>query len=167
MFRKIEDFEASWEQNIKGTMNILGALTDESLAQSVTDGHRTIGRMAWHLVTTYPEMMKLTGLEVKAVDEHAPVPEKLADIITGYKAVTDELFQQVKERWTDADLDVEDDIYGMKWKRGMTLSGLIAHEVHHRGQITVLMRQAGLKVPGVFGPAKEEWAGAGMDVPQV
>jgi uncharacterized damage-inducible protein DinB len=26
-----------------------------------------------------------------------------------------------------------------------------------RGQLTVLMRQADLKVPGVYGPSKEEW----------
>ena len=31
--------------------------------------------------------------------------------------------------------------------------------------MTVLMRQAGLTVPGVYGPAKEEWATAGMEAP--
>jgi uncharacterized damage-inducible protein DinB len=30
--------------------------------------------------------------------------------------------------------------------------------------MTVLMRQAGIKVPGVYGPAKEEWAAYGMPV---
>jgi uncharacterized damage-inducible protein DinB len=32
------------------------------------------------------------------------------------------------------------------------------HQAHHRGQMTVLMRQAGLTVPGVYGPAREERA---------
>ena len=31
--------------------------------------------------------------------------------------------------------------------------------------MTVLMRQAGLKVPGVYGPAREEWAEFGMQPP--
>ena len=35
-------------------------------------------------------------------------------------------------------------------------------EAHHRGQMTVLMRQAGLTVPGIYGPAQEEWAAMGM-----
>ena len=39
------------------------------------------------------------------------------------------------------------------------LMTLINHQNHHRGQMTVLMRQAGLTVPGVYGPAKEEWVG--------
>jgi hypothetical protein len=28
--------------------------------------------------------------------------------------------------------------------------------------MTVLMRQAGLKVPGVYGPSREEWSQFGM-----
>ncbi len=33
--------------------------------------------------------------------------------------------------------------------------------------MTVLMRQAGLKVPGTYGPAKEEWGAIGMEAPAV
>ena len=44
------------------------------------------------------------------------------------------------------------------------LSALIRHEAHHRGQMTVLMRQAGLTVPGVYGPSREEWVAYGMPV---
>jgi len=29
------------------------------------------------------------------------------------------------------------------------------------------MRQAGLKVPGTYGPAKEEWGAFGMETPAV
>ena len=34
------------------------------------------------------------------------------------------------------------------------IMGLIKHIVHHRGQVTVLMRQAGIKPFGVYGPPK-------------
>ena len=44
---------------------------------------------------------------------------------------------------------------------------LVTHQTHHRGQMTVLMRQAGLKVPDVYGPAKEGWATYGMPAPRV
>jgi len=56
---------------------------------------------------------------------------------------------------------VTDEMYGETWARGLTLFYLILHQAHHRGQITVLMRQAGLTVPGIYGPAKEEWAAFG------
>jgi uncharacterized damage-inducible protein DinB len=32
--------------------------------------------------------------------------------------------------------------------------------------MTVLMRQAGLRVPGIYGPAKEEWEEHGMPAMQ-
>ena len=49
------------------------------------------------------------------------------------------------------------------WSRGKTLGALVTHQIHHRAQLTVVMRLAGLKVPGVYGPAKEEWAAYGME----
>jgi uncharacterized damage-inducible protein DinB len=42
------------------------------------------------------------------------------------------------------------------------LSATIRHQTHHRGQLTVLMRQAGLVVPGCYGPSREEWGQYGM-----
>ena len=48
------------------------------------------------------------------------------------------------------------------WKRGGVLASLVNHQIHHRGQMTVLMRQAGLAVPGIYGPAREEWAKMGL-----
>jgi uncharacterized damage-inducible protein DinB len=57
-------------------------------------------------------------------------------------------------------------MYGEMWSRGTVLSILVRHEAHHRAQLTVLMRQAGLAVPGCYGPAKEEWAGMGIPAPQ-
>jgi len=51
-------------------------------------------------------------------------------------------------------------MYGDRWKRGVTLLALLMHQAHHRGQMTVVMRLAGLKVPALYGPAREEWAGS-------
>ena len=40
----------------------------------------------------------------------------------------------------------------------MVLNVLIRHQIHHRGQMTILMRQAGVVVPSVYGPSREETA---------
>jgi uncharacterized damage-inducible protein DinB len=61
----------------------------------------------------------------------------------------------------------EIDVFGRKMSVGTLLLFLLKHEIHHRGQITVLMKQAGLNVPGFHGPSKEEWAFVGMEAPNM
>lgn len=165
MFRRIEDFLKSYAFESQGTQKMLDALTDASLGQRVADGHRTLGNAAWHIVTTVPEMMGQTGLHVTGPDQKAPTPASAKDIADAYRTVNESLAEQIKSQWTDETLDVVDDLYGEKWPRGITLACLINHEIHHRGQMTVLMRQAGLRVPGIYGPAKEDWATMGMEAP--
>ena len=164
MYRKLQDFVKSWSFESEATHKILSACTDASLGQPVGADDRTLGRVAWHLTTSIPEMMDRTGLRVAGVTADAPYAGSAKGIAEAYRTAADSLAQQIQASWTDADLETEDDMYGEKWKRGTTLGVLIAHQTHHRGQMTVLMRQAGLVVPGVYGPAREEWAAYGMPV---
>ncbi len=165
MFRKLEDFFARFDNFTDGTRKIFTALTDDSLDQSIVEGHRSLGGMAWHIVTTYPEMMNHTGLGLSAVDHESMPPASVAEIVAGYDAVVEELKSAIQGNWSDESLETVDEMYGMQWPRGLTLDILLAHEVHHRGQMTVLMRMAGLTVPGIYGPAKEEWEKSGMQPP--
>jgi len=167
MYSKIENFEKSYKILVEGTQKIMDALTDESLKQSVADDHRTLGRMAWHIVTTVPEMMGELGMKFDALAKDAPLPATTEEIKNSYRAVTGELLKQVTGEWKDETLFQVDELYGEKWPRGLTLRILVNHEIHHRGQMTVLMRQAGLPVPGVFGPAREEWTAYGMPPPEI
>jgi uncharacterized damage-inducible protein DinB len=167
MFQTIEEFMGAWKRESDGTGKIMGALTDESLKQQVAEGHRNLGRMAWHIIGSIPEMMNRTGLEVRSPKESDPVPTSAAEIIKAYDTAVHALTDQITAQWTDESLQVEDDMYGATWKRGLTLGILMNHEIHHRGQMTVLMRQAGLPVPGVYGPSKEEWVDYKMEPPAV
>lgn len=167
MFRSIDDFANAWQFESEGTQKLLDLLTDVSLPQEVHPGGRTIGRLAWHITTTIPEMMGRTGLHVTGVDEHAPTPASAATIAAGYRAAAASVLNEVRANWTDATLAESDDMYGEKWTRAQTLSALVGHQTHHRGQLTVLMRQAGLPVTGIYGPAREEWAMMGMEPPTI
>jgi uncharacterized damage-inducible protein DinB len=162
MFRTIEDFEKTWDTERESSLKVMRALTDASLGQMVAPGGRSLGRIAWHIVQTLGEMGGHAGLKIGGVDEKTPQPVQAAAIADAYAANAIALAGAVKASWMDSDLPGEIDMYGEKWTRGRTLAILVAHEVHHRGQVTVLMRQAGVAVPGVYGPAKEEWSGYGM-----
>jgi uncharacterized damage-inducible protein DinB len=53
-------------------------------------------------------------------------------------------------------------MYGERWPRGATLLALVVHQTHHRGAMTVLMRQAGLAVPSIYGPNREQSEAIGL-----
>ena len=166
MFRRIADFRKSWTADSEATLTVLRALTDASLGQSVAPGERSLGRLAWHLTCTLGEMPGHVGIKVDSPAHESDPPASAAAIATAYETATRSLLAQL-EAWDDATLDVEDDMYGQRWTRGFTLHALLEHQIHHRGQMTVLMRQAGLRVPGIYGPAREDWASMGMEPPRV
>jgi uncharacterized damage-inducible protein DinB len=165
MYRRVEDFQKAWQEERGSTLKILRVLTDASLTQAVTKDDRTLARLAWHLATTPGEMMERTGLEVSGPSHDAPPPTTAGAIVAAYETASKAVADGVAA-WSDATLEVEDEMYGEKWPRGLTLRALVVHQAHHRGQMTVLMRQAGLKVPGVYGPAREEWTAFGMQPPR-
>ncbi len=166
MLRKIEDFQKDWAYEVEMTGKVLNTLTDASLTQKVTEDGRSLGFLGWHITQTLGEMLGLVGLKIDAPAFTEECPTNAAEIAAAYEKAAKSVTDEIAKNWTDETLLEEDNMYGETWARGLTLFYLIAHQAHHRGQMTVLMRQAGLKVPGVYGPAKEEWAAMGAPAMQ-
>jgi len=167
MIRTIADFDRLWQTEMEATQKIFKHLTTRSLTQEVHPDVRTLGRLAWHVVTSIPEMGARTGLTFPGPAADAPVPATAKEIFDAYNVLAISLLQQVKTGWKDDTLLVEDEMYGEKWMRGLTLQILVLHQIHHRAQMTVVMRLLGLSIPGIYGPAKEEWASFGATPPAV
>ena len=165
MIRTMNDFFKSYNNVRNSTLAIFDSLTDDNLKQAIVDGHRTLAEIAWHIVVTTAEMMNRTGLELSSIDEESPPPATAAEIVDGYRKVSQELTEALKFKWSDETLLETDNMYGQDWARGTTLQILLNHEIHHRGQMTVLLRQAGAMVKGTMGPSKDEWEKFGMDLP--
>lgn len=162
MFRLVSDFTEAWALEAASTAKLLDALTDASLSTRVDPQGRTLGKIAWHIVETCPEMLPSAGLKLDFHVDIDTVPTRASEIAARYKEGSRLLGQAVAAQWTDAMLAQTTNMYGQEWARGFTLQCLITHQAHHRGQLTILMRQAGLVVPGMVGPAREEWANMGM-----
>lgn len=158
MYRTIQDFLDDWKYENDATLKVFKNLSDTSLNHRVTPDGRSLGHLAWHIVLSLGEMGGKAGLKVIAPPEDAPDPISSSVITTAYENAGASLASEVKEKWNDRMLPDEIEMYGEKWTRGATLASLVKHQLHHRAQMTVLMRQAGLKVPGVYGPSREEWS---------
>jgi len=163
MYRTIKDFLDDWAYEREATIKVFQHLNDGALNQRVTANGRSLGRLAWHIVGTLNEMLGQTGLSVSGPAEDAPTPVHALEIAAAYDRGSRSVADQLSISWKDSDLDKEVPMYGQSWKKRDVLLSLVRHQAHHRGQMTVLMRQAGLKVPGVYGPAREEWAEMGME----
>jgi uncharacterized damage-inducible protein DinB len=158
MYRRTEDFLTDWAYESRSTINVLKNINDIALNKKDHENVRSIARLSWHITITLSEMLTKAGLKVIGPDEHSAPPETISEIISAYEKSAESVREQVSINWNDSILEEEVNMYGENWKKGVVLSILIKHQAHHRGQLTVLMRQAGLKVPGVYGPSKEEWA---------
>jgi uncharacterized damage-inducible protein DinB len=165
MITSLEAFKKGWAYESEATEKVLAALTDASLRQKVAENHWDLGSIAWHITATIADMMNHAGLAVQGPTYEEKAPASAAEILEKYRAASASMQKEVFDKWTDASLPEEINMYGANWSRGMTLGCLMAHQTHHRGQMTILMRQAGLKVPGIYGPSKEEWAAMGMEAP--
>lgn len=167
MYITIAEFIEEWSQETVLTQKVLDALTDASLQQQVIPEGRTLGRIAWHIVTVIPEFFARFGLIMEKVKEAATVPSSAKEIAESFRKISADAAETVKQQWSDESLKQVQNAFGRDLPNAAILSLLIKHNIHHRGQMTVLMRQAGLKVPGVYGPAREEWSQMGMEAPSI
>lgn len=162
MYLSIQDFLNDWKYEDEATLKVFKNLTDASLKQKVSMEGRSLGHLAWHIAITLGEMGEKAGLKVDAPPENAHVPSSALVIVEAYEKASASLASEIKQKWSDEMLPEEINMYGQKWTRSATLNSITKHQIHHRAQMTVLMRQAGLKVPGVYGPSREEWSQYGM-----
>lgn len=162
MFTSIADFKNSWKFESDATLRVLRNLTDQSLSQRVEPEGRTLARLAWHIVTTLAEMPHEAGVTTGDPSTDAPQPENAQMIATAYEESSRLMMIAIESAWNDEQLQDKIPMYGETWTKGAVLECLVTQQAHHRGQMTVRMRQAGLRVPGIYGPAREDWATMGI-----
>lgn len=165
MYVTITDFIREWKWEAELTQKVLEGLTDESLQQKVYPEGRTLGRIVWHFTTNIPEYLAHFGLKINELDNAKIIPATAKEIAETFKLLSSTAIKVIEEQWTDESLKDVQTAFGREETNAQILMGLIKHIVHHRGQVTILMRQAGIKPFGVYGPSKEDWIRIGVDNP--
>ncbi|MFW2476975.1 MAG: DinB family protein [Sediminibacterium sp.] len=153
MFSSISHFKSIWNTESEATLKCLQMLTDESLQASSFGDYRNIKRMVNHIIACADGIPWEATLPIQFEKKEY---HTVQDMIAAYAAATHKVLSGI-DQWTDDTLQEETPMYGESWKKGFALWVTVVHQIHHRGQLTVLMRMAGLKVPGIYGPNAEEW----------
>lgn len=165
MYGTVADFIKEWNKEAMLTQKVLEGLTDSSLNQQVYAEGRTLGRIAWHLTTTIPDYLSDFGLKINEVENKEQIPSSANVMVKTFQKTSEDAVKVIEEQWTDEDLKKRQIAFGREESNAQILMGLIKHIIHHRGQMTVLMRQAGIKPFGVYGPPKEDWIQFGVENP--
>jgi len=166
MYRHINDFINDWKYETESTIKVFQYI-DNSVYDEVVHEHvRSLVRLGWHLTQTITEMGYRSGIFSEDLLESRLIPANISELTDLYIQYSEELAKTLPSKWTDSSLLETVEMYGEQWEKGKVLSILIHHQIHHRGQMTVIMRILGLRVPGIYGPSKEEWAEFGMTAPQ-
>jgi uncharacterized damage-inducible protein DinB len=95
MYSAIAHFIDEWNQEAASTQKVLDALTDESLQQKVSPEDRTLGSIAWHIVSSTPGMLMEFGLTVKGVENESNVPTSAREIAETFRKYLEWICQEL------------------------------------------------------------------------
>lgn len=154
MYRKVEDFLAEWKNASAGTLRVMQEIPTEKMSVAIVDGHNSLGWLSWHLVSVGGAFGQFAGLQIPGPDPGMEQPATMEEITGMYEQVQQGFLTEAATL-TDEQLVEDVPAFGGSMPRGQLLRMLVDHQTHHRGQMTVLLRQAGLAVPPVMGPTKE------------
>jgi uncharacterized damage-inducible protein DinB len=158
---ELETFLASWESEAANTVKLLEALPPTQYDFRPDPGGRSLGELAWHLAES--DAYISYGIErgqftMDAKPPNIERPHEVGALAPGYERIHREAVARIR-KLTPEDLDRTIPFFvGPMTIREILSSALLAHGIHHRGQLSLMCRLAGGQAPGLYGPNREEMA---------
>src|SRR6185436_15018279 len=151
---ELEMFLSAWEREAESTLKLLRALPATQYDFRPDAGGRSLGELAWHMAEI--DGYIADGIAKGKVD-FEPIagltrPREVAALAPGYRRVHDEAVARLRAAKI-ADLSQAIPFFSRKVPiRDLLWSATLHHAIHHRGQLSLMVRIAGGESPGVYGP---------------
>ena len=158
---ELERFLASWDYEAANTIKLLQALPPAQYDFRPDPEGRSLGELAWHLAEGDAYMS--LGIEqgkftMDARPPNIERPRTVAALAPGYERIHREAVARIR-KLTPEDLDRSISFFtGPMPIRDILWGAILAHGIHHRGQLSLMCRLAGGQTPGLYGPNREEMA---------
>ena len=167
---ELEMFMASWDREAANTVKVLQALPPTQYDYRPDPGGRSLGELAWHLAEGDAYMSfgierGQFGMDMKPPNIERP--RAVEALAPGYERIHREAAARIR-KLTPEDLDRTIPFFTRTMTvRDILWNAIMAHGIHHRGQLTLMCRLAGGQAPGLYGPNREETAAmrAGASAP--
>jgi uncharacterized damage-inducible protein DinB len=158
---ELERFLASWDYEAVNTVKLLKALPPDQYDFRPDPQGRSLGELAWHLAEGDAYMSLGIDQGKFTMDARPPNierPRTVEALAPGYERIHREAVARIR-KLTPEDLDRSIPFFtGPMPIRDILWGAIMAHGIHHRGQLTLMCRLAGGQTPGLYGPNREEMA---------
>jgi uncharacterized damage-inducible protein DinB len=158
---ELEMFLSAWEREAANTVKLLKALPPAQYDFRPDAGGRSLGELAWHLAEGDAYISSGIDRGEFTRDVKPPNierPRSVDALAPGYERVHREAVARI-QKLTPADLDRTIAFFTRPMTiRDLLWDAILAHGVHHRGQLSLMCRLAGGQAPGLYGPNREEVA---------
>lgn len=158
---ELETFLRSWEQEAESTVKLLKALPPTQYDFRPDATGRSLGELAWHLAEG--DAYVSYGIERGQFTRDAKPPNierprTIDALAPGYERIHREAVARIRKLRPE-DLDRSLSFFtGDQTIRDLLWNGILAHGIHHRGQLSLMCRLAGGQAPGMYGPNREDMA---------
>lgn len=142
-----ERFVSNWNRIHKDTSRVLRAAPDDKLDWRPKEDMFTMRELIGHIPQAEVVLVRsaLAGATEKVPFDFSRSAEEIA---SAFDSQHDELAREVStltaEQWRE-----EVEFHGKKLRRGVLLSFVLEHEIHHRGQLYTYYRLAGVEPPNL------------------
>jgi uncharacterized damage-inducible protein DinB len=162
MSKELQTFLDTWDEETKKTVAMLQSLPTDKYDFRPDAGGRSLGELGWHLAEAEAYMtygIERGVFEMGAKPPGIERPSKVEELAPGFERVHAEAVQRVR-KLAPADLDREIIFFtgSPVTVRQILWTMLLNHEIHHRGQLSLMCRLAGGCAPAPYGPNREEMA---------
>jgi uncharacterized damage-inducible protein DinB len=158
---ELEMFLAAWDREAANTVKVLQSLPPTQYDFRPDAGGRSLGELAWHLAEGDAYMsygIERGEFKMDAKPPNIERPRTVEALAPGYERVHREAAARIRNL-TPQDLDRTIPFFvGSMTIRDILSNAILAHGIHHRGQLTLMCRLAGGQPPGLYGPNREEMA---------
>ncbi|HEX2712710.1 MAG TPA: DinB family protein, partial [Candidatus Acidoferrales bacterium] len=147
---ELEMFVTAWEREAGKTLRLLQALPVTQYNFRPDAAGRSLGELAWHLAEAdaYPSFIIETGqfnLEIKPPNIERP--RQVEALAPGYERIHREAVARIR-RLKPEELDRSTPFFARPTAiRDILWNTILAHGIHHRGQLSLMCRLAGGQVP--------------------
>ncbi len=155
-----------FDQEMARTRRLLERVPDEKAAWTPHEKSRSLGALASHLADIPGRMG--SSLNQESLD-FAPVEGRAPPRAWTSRAEALSRFDQGVAAARANMASNDDESYRRSWslkragkvlftmpRAAMVRNFILSHSIHHRGQLTVYLRLAGVPLPGTYGPSADE-----------